>query len=198
VHGIDGTNPDDITRAEIETQLQTLEAMRFLRKYAPGFENARIISTPYQVGVRETRHIVGAYILNKEDILAGADFEDQIGRGAYPLDVHDVKAGAKVQGSGITLLKISHSYGIPARCLIPLGVDNISVGGRSISATHEAAGSIRGQSVCMVTGHAAGAMAALAALHNSAIAHLPIQDVQALLRSQNAILERNVKLTVNS
>lgn len=195
VHGIDGTNPDDISRAEVETQKQMLQAMRFLRKYAPGFGDARIISSPYQVGVRETRHIVGSYTLQKEDILSGADFPDQIGRGAYPLDVHDVKPGTEglghvVKGSGITLLKIAKSYGIPARCLIPQGIDNITAGGRSISATHEAAGSIRGQAVCMVTGHAAGTMAAMAALENCAVSQLSIPDVQSALRSQNAILER--------
>ena len=84
VHGIDGTNPDDMTRAEIETQKQILQAARFLRKYVPGFENSRIMSTPFQVGVRETRHIKGTFTLTKEIVLSGASFEDQIGRGAYP------------------------------------------------------------------------------------------------------------------
>jgi hypothetical protein len=196
VHGIDGTNPDHLTRAEIETQKQTIQAMRFLRKYVPGFENAHIIASPYQVGVRESRHIKGEYTLTKEDILSGPDFEDQIGRGSYPLDVHDVKPGSKVlgnvvKGGGVTLWKIHKSYGIPSRSLIPLGVDNVTVGGRSISATHEAAGSVRGQAVCMVTGHAAGTIAALAALGNTSPAQLPIHELQAVLRSQNAIIERD-------
>lgn len=201
VHGIDGTNPDDITRAEIETQKQTIETMRFLRKYVPGFEKARLIASPYQVGIRETRHITGAYTLTKEDILEGRSFDDQIGRGAYPLDVHDVKPGVEVfghqvKGSGVTLWKINKSYGIPARCLIPRGVDNLTVGGRSISATHEAAGSIRGQAVCMVTGHAAGTMAAMAALENVGPSELNHGTLQEKLRSQKAIIERNVKIGV--
>ncbi|WP_081841576.1 FAD-dependent oxidoreductase [Alicyclobacillus macrosporangiidus] len=195
VHGIDGTNADDLTRAEVETQLQMLEAIRFLRKYVPGFENAYVVSSPFQVGVRETRHIIGDYILTKEDILQGRDFHDQVGRGAYPLDIHDVKPdattlGRKVEGRGVTLWRIDRSYGIPARSLVPRGAHNVTVGGRAISATHEASGSVRGQAVCMVTGHAAGTMAALAALKNCKITELSVREIQSVLRSQKAVLER--------
>ncbi len=196
IHGIDGTNPDDISRAEIEAQKQTVQAVRFLRKYVPGFENARLISTPYQIGVRETRHIKGSYVLTADDVMSGADFEDQIGRGAYPLDIHDTKPGAAVanrvvKGGGITLWKIERSYGIPSRCLVPLGVENVTVGGRSISATHEAAGSIRGQAVCMVTGHAAGTLAALSAKQGGSPAAVPVDELQAELQAQGAILQRD-------
>lgn len=195
IHGIDGTNPDDITKAEIESQKQILQGMRFLKKYVPGFEHAHIISRPYQIGVRETRHIKGKYILNRDDILNGRDFDDQIGRGAYPLDVHDIKSntevmGRVVQGDSVTLMRIQRSYGIPMRCLIPKSVDNVVVGGRSISATHEAAGSIRGQAVCMVTGHAAGTIAAMAATQQKLPKELNVTEVQDKLRSQNAIIER--------
>jgi len=195
VHEIDGTNPDDLTRAEIETQLQMLESVRFFRKYVPGFENCYVVSSPFQVGIRETRHILGSYIMTKEDVMEGRDFADQIGRGAYPLDIHDVNQatkvlGKKVQGGGVTLWKINRSYGIPARCLIPKGIKNLTVAGRSVSATHEAAGSLRGQPVCMATGHAAGTMAALAAQSNRDVSQLSIVQIQTLLISQNAVIQR--------
>ncbi len=194
VHNIDGTNPDDLTRAEVETQLQMLEATRFLRKYLPGFEDCYVVSSPFQVGIRETRHIQGSYVLTAEDVRAGRDFDDQVARGAYPLDIHDVnkevpKAG-NVEGGGTDLSKINRSYGIPARCLIPLGVANLTIGGRSLSASHLAAGSARGQPVCMATGHAAGTIAALSALRGCSPAQLSIRDVQSVLRSQNAVIER--------
>src|SRR5581483_6080866 len=94
---------------------------------------------------------------------------DQVARGAYPLDIHEVKTAGgdgprRVAGGGTDLSKIDRSYGIPARCLIAAGVANVTVAGRALSATHEAAASARGQPVCMATGHAAGTMAALAAL----------------------------------
>ncbi|MEQ2528909.1 FAD-dependent oxidoreductase [Bacillaceae bacterium CLA-AA-H227] len=199
IQGVDGTSVDDITRAEIEGQRQMYEAVRFLKRYVPGFEKSYITSVPYQIGIRETRHIVGEYVLNDKDILTGKKFNDVIGRGAYPLDIHDVNSqtnalGKDVSGRGIDLHKIDHSYEIPARCLIPRGMENLAVGGRAISATHEAAAAIRGQAVCMVTGHAAGTMAALATVTNTSLSELPIPKLQSVLRSQEVILERNVRI----
>lgn len=195
VHGIDGTNPDDLTRAELESQLQILEALRFLRKYVPGFEGCYVVSNPFQVGIRETRRIQGSYILTKDDVREGRDFDDQVARGAYPLDIHDVggaAAGAHgpVAGGGTDLSKIDRSYGIPARCLVARGVDNLVVAGRALSATHEAAGSARGQPVCMATGHAAGVIAALSAMHRTVPSSLDAKVVQAMLLQQKAVLER--------
>lgn len=196
VHGIDGTNPDDLTRAEIESQLQIIEGARFLRKYVPGFDGCYVVSSPFQVGVRETRRILGRYVLTKEDVKAGRDFPDQVARGAYPLDIHDVGQAAAqpaghVSGGGTELSMIDRSYGIPARCLIAQGVDNLLVAGRALSATHEAAGSARGQPVCMATGHAAGTIAALAAHGSTSPSSLDVATVQAELRRQNAVLERS-------
>jgi hypothetical protein len=194
MHGIDGTDPDDLTRAEIETQLQILESLRFLRKYVPGFEDSYVVSSPFQVGIRETRHILGGYVLTKEDVVTGRDFPDQIARGAYPLDIHDVNATAAtrtdVKGGGTDLSKINRSYGIPARCLVAADIDNLVVAGRAISASHAAAASARGQPVCMATGHAAGTMAALAARREIKPAMLDIAELQKTLAAQNAVLER--------
>ncbi|MGB4135425.1 MAG: FAD-dependent oxidoreductase, partial [Microbacterium sp.] len=183
VHGIDGTNPVDVSRAEVETRLQVMESLRFLRKYVPGFENAYLASVPFQVGVRESRHISTEHTLTREDILGGQDFDDQVARGAYPLDIHDEKQestvlGSTVDGGGITLLRIAKSYGIPLRSLIPGGLDNVTVAGRCIGADHEAAGAIRGQAVCMATGHAAGTAAALGARAGGDVRGLDAADVQ--------------------
>jgi hypothetical protein len=193
VHDIDGTNPDDLTRAEIESQLQILESLKFLRKYVPGFEGCYVVSSPFQVGIRETRHIQGGYVLTKDDVVTGRDFDDQVARGAYPLDIHDVGDAAHksaIKGGGTDLSKIDRSYGIPARCLVPTGVDNLLVAGRAISATHAAAASARGQPVCMATGHAAGTLAALSAKKSCAPAALDVREAQATLAAQNAVIER--------
>jgi hypothetical protein len=200
VHHIDGTNPLDLSRAEVEGQLQMLEAIRFLNKYIPGFEHSYVVSSPYQVGIRETRRIKGAYTLTREDVVTGRDFFDRIGRGAYPMDIHDVVHQSAEQpneqpnkGSGVSLWRIDKSYSIPARCLIPQVIGNLAVAGRAISATHEAAGSTRGQAVCMVTGHAAGAMAALASQQNdNALSSVSVSGLQTLLRTQGAVLDRGV------
>jgi len=195
IHSVNGLDPDALSKAEVELQGQVLKAIEFLRHKIPGFKNSRIISIPHQVGIRETLHVKGDYILTPENIMNGQDFTDQIGRGAYPLDVHDIHVdsevlGRKVSGGGVTLLKIDRSYGIPARCLMPISFDNVLVAGRSISASHEAAGSIRGQAVCLVTGHAAGTFAALSSLDSCAIRELSIPRLQEILESQGAILNR--------
>lgn len=188
VHDVDATDPDDLTRAEIESQLQVLEALRFLRKYVPGFDNCYVVSQPFQIGVRESRRIVGRYVLTGEDVLAGRDFDDQVARGAYPYDIHDVAAGAAGRGTNLSMIR--RSYGIPARCLIAVGDANLVVAGRCLSATHEAASSARGQPVSMATGHAAGTIAALAAIRGTRPGDLPIHEIQSVLRAQGAVIER--------
>jgi hypothetical protein len=193
VHQVDGTDPDALSRAEVETQRQMFEVFQFLRRRVPGFRDARLLGAAHQVGVRETRHVLGAYVLTLDDVLAGRAFPDTVARGAYPVDLHDVQAGARVlgrpvAGSGVTLRRIERAYGIPLRCLIPTGVEGLLVAGRAISATHEAAGSVRGQAVCMATGHAAGTVAALASRSGASPRRIDVAGAQDLLRQQGAVL----------
>jgi hypothetical protein len=193
VHDVDGTDPDALSQAEVETQRQMFEVFRVLRRRVPGFKRAWLLDAAYQVGVRETRHVLGDYVLTLADVLEGRDFSDTVARGAYPVDLHDVHAGAevlgaRVEGGGVTLRRIMRAYGIPFRCLIPVNVDGVVVAGRAISASHEAAGSVRGQAVCMVTGHAAGTIAALSAVKNVVPRALDIGPVQNVLTEQRAIL----------
>lgn len=202
-HAVDGTDPDDLTRAEIETQLQMADAVNFLRKYVPGFDGCYIVSTPYQLGVRESRHVVGHYALTESDVLSGASFHDQIGRAAYALDIHDIGAGVvtggrKVTGGGITIIPIEHSYGVPMRSLLPVDLENVVVAGRCISAEHEAAASIRGQAVCMMTGHAAGTIAALAANESVGPATLEYAKVKATLLAQAAVIDEGELLLASA
>jgi len=197
VHGVDATDPDALSRAEIETQRQMFEILKFLRRRVPGFRKARLLDSAYQVGVRESRHVAGDYVLTLDDVLGGSDFPDTVARGAYPLDLHDLRPGAQVLGArvgggGVTLRRIEHSYGIPLRCLLPVGLDGLVVAGRAISATHEAAGSVRGQGVCMATGHAAGTIAAMSAAAGTAPRGLTAPAVQKTLRAQHAVLDAAV------
>jgi hypothetical protein len=194
VQGIDGTDPDALSRAEVETQQQMFEVFQFLRRRVPGFDRAWLLDSTHQVGVRETRHILGDYVIDLEDVLSGGDFPDTVARGAYPVDLHDVRAGTEVLGStvgggGVTLRRIEHAYGIPMRSLIPRGIEGLVVAGRAISASHEAAGSVRGQAVCMATGHAAGVIAALSARGDVMPRRLDVGRVQEVLRAQRAILD---------
>ena len=193
VQGADPTDPDQLTTAEIEADRQAMEVFRFLRSTVPGFEEARLLGTPYQVGVRESRRLVGEYTLTADDVLSGADFPDVVARGAYPLDIHDVGKDVevmkrKVHGKSETMVVLQRSYAIPYRSLLPRRIDSLLVAGRCLSASHEAASSARGQVVCMVTGQAAGVAAALSARSGVTPRRLPVTRLQAALRDQRAVL----------
>jgi hypothetical protein len=154
---IDPLDPDDLTRAEIEARAQTMRLVAFFRAHVPGFERARIAATATQIGIRESRRIVGAYTLTAADVLAARTFDDAVARSAYPIDIHNPS------GSGTTThrLPAGSSYEIPYRCLVPLAVDDLLVAGRCISTTHEALASTRLTPTVMTLGQAAGTAAAL-------------------------------------
>jgi hypothetical protein len=155
---IDPLDPDDLTRAEIEARGQAMRLVRFFRERVPGFANARIAATATQIGVRESRRIVGEYTLTGSDILEQRPFPDAVARSAYPIDIHNPS------GSGTTTHRLppGASYEIPYRCLVPLAIDDLLVAGRCISTTHEALASTRLTPTVMTLGQAAGTAAALA------------------------------------
>lgn len=157
--GIDATRAEDLTRAEVEERKNVFEIVKKLQRFVPGFEKAYLHSTAVEVGIRESRRILGEYQLTAEDVLEGRSFEDGIAKGAYTMDIHDPKGGHVVH----TFIKDGGSYDIPYRCLTPLRVDGLLVAGRCISATHDALGSTRQMPTCMALGEAAGTAAALSA-----------------------------------
>jgi len=159
VIGVDPLDPDDLTRAEVEARAQVTALVRFFRRDVPGFANARLIATGAQVGIRESRRLVGAYVLTADDVLAGRRFEDAVARSAYPIDIHN-PAG---EGTTTHRLPPGASYEIPYRCLVPERVDGLLVAGRCVSTTHEAHASVRLTPTVMMLGQAAGTAAALAA-----------------------------------
>jgi glycine/D-amino acid oxidase-like deaminating enzyme len=155
---VDPLDPDDLTRAEIESRLQAMQLFEFFRRYVPGFENARIAGTGTQVGIRESRRIVGRYTLTRDDVLEGRKFDDAVARSAYPIDLHNPS------GSGTTTRRLApgESYEIPYRALVPINREQLLVAGRCISTTHEALASTRLTPTVMTLGQAAGTAAAMA------------------------------------
>jgi hypothetical protein len=162
------------------------EVFAFLRDYCPGCEKIELLETAAQIGIRETRHILGDYVLSGDDVLKGTRFPDAIARCAYPIDIHD-PAGTRgtlrgPQESGASF------YDIPYRCLLPRGVENLLVAGRCISATHEGAASARVIPACYATGQAAGTAAALSVAAGVQPRKLPPADLRESLRRDDAIV----------
>jgi hypothetical protein len=183
VAGINPLNPKEITTAEFENRKQIFKIASFLNRHVPGFEKAHVIGNPFS-GVRESRRIIGEYILTEEDAVSGRRFEDSIGRCAYLIDLHDPR------GKGVDFTQISKGgyYDIPYRCLIPKGVDNLVVAGRCISCTHLALGSVRCITSCFVTGEAAGTAAAISIKGQISVKEVKTNKIQEKLRDAGAII----------
>lgn len=195
VINLDGTKVKDLTRGEIDARKQVMSLSSFLIKNVPGFQKAYLSHTGAQIGIRETRHILGEYVLTEKDIISGQKFVDVVCRGCFPIDIHNTKGKrttyreiATGRGSWVDL---EDSYDVPYRCLIPMGVEYLIVAGRAISATHEATGSSRTQGCVMGVGQAAGTAAALSVLHKTSPRQLNIQLLQKRLESDGASIHRN-------
>jgi hypothetical protein len=179
-----GADVWDLSYAEWCSRRQMRQIAAFLRRYVPGFEDSYVVQSGVQIGVRETRRVVGEYQLNADDVLSARKFDDAIARGAYPVDIHNPK------GSGTVLMRLpaGQAYDIPLRCLLPKNTERLMVAGRCISGTHEAHSSYRVMPIVMATGQAAGVCAALAAKRASTPRNVPVEAVQRELLRQGASL----------
>jgi len=184
VFHVDGSNAREISLAEIETRKQVPKIMDFFKKYIPGFENCYLIQTAPQLGVRESRRIIGDYILSKDDVLNGVSFHDSIARGAYPSDIHTPDGGVKH-----IPIRNGRDYGIPFRCLLPKGLENLVVAGRLISCDRIALGTIRNMAQCMATGQAAGTSVGICVKNSlKKIRELSVNELKDILIKQGAIV----------
>ena len=190
VVGRSGVDAQDLTAAELEARDQVRQMVAFLKSRVAGFERAYLQAMAPQIGVRESRRIVGEYVVTGEDILAARKFEDAVARGNYPIDIHNPAGG----GTVIQSLPAGESYDLPYRCLVPRRIENLLVAGRSVSATHEAQASLRIMPICMALGQAAGVAAALCARKGIAPRDLAYAGLRrALLRQGANLLPRRAR-----
>ena len=158
------------------------------------FGNAFLVMTGSMMGIRETRRIVGDYILTLEDYVNRRSFPDEICRNSYFIDVH----WAKEEGATFAKFKDwearcmhyekGESHGIPYRCLTPRGVRNVLVAGRSISCDRIVQGSVRVMPVCLAMGEAAGLAAALASQSDHDVHHVETLALRSKLKARGAYL----------
>jgi hypothetical protein len=161
MNGYDGTNADDLSRAEIEGRKQTHEVVNVMANYVPELADVELVATATQVGVRETRHIQGRYQLKEADLLNGRQFEDGICWVRFSIDIHGPKLSPKSGTIEIEGKKVK-PYQIPYRSLLPVKQENLLMAGRCISGTSRAHASFRVTGDCVAMGQAAGTAAALA------------------------------------
>lgn len=181
----DPTNAEDVTKAEIIAREQIFELYNLLRDRIPAFKNAVLISSGIQIGVRESRMIVGEHTLNKDEMLAYTKFEDGIAACNYDIDIHSP------DGSGTShfYFPAGTYYTIPYGCLVPKESENLLVAGRCISTTHEAQASIRIMPTVCTIGEAAGVAAAIACSDKVGVKQVDIKKLRDTLRSKGAIVD---------
>jgi len=171
IFGVDATDPADLSRALMTGRRMAATYRDALAEFHPkAFANAHLAMTGAQLGVRETRRIVGDYELTLDDYLARRSFDDEICRNSYFIDVHWAADQAARDPAAFGTwdktcihYKAGESHGIPFRCLIPRDLRNVLVAGRSISCAQIVQGSVRVMPVCLAMGEAAGAAAAMMA-----------------------------------
>ena len=175
INDVDCTNVEDLTRAEILGRKSTMEAIRVMRKYLPGFENAKLRNFGMTIGTRESRQVIGHYKMTGKDVMEEGRFEDSIGIFAEFID-----------GNGVLWIPTTGRYfQIPYRALLPQNIDNLLVAGRSISGDIMAHASFRNMSCCVVTGQGAGVAAAVSVKEGVPVSQVDIKQVQDVLKKQN-------------
>jgi hypothetical protein len=180
----DGSDPVDMTRAQMQGRADAWAIYQCWKRDVPGFEDAYYISSGPWIGVRETRRIVGQYVLTEDDILANRSFDDVVVTGCWDIDQHpnDTTVGyAQHQ-----LRVLPQPYDIPYRSLLPRQVENLLVAGRCHSATQIAASSTRVTATAMALGEAAGTAAALATTRGTSVQELSPSLLQDELARRGA------------
>ncbi|MGI9219520.1 MAG: FAD-dependent oxidoreductase [Woeseiaceae bacterium] len=174
----DGTDPDDLTKFEIEGRKQAMHAVAAMRKFNPGCENARLRNFGMTLGVRDTRKIDAAYNMTSQDVREQARFDDSVG--IFP---------EFIDGYGILILPTTGRYfHLPYRTLLPQGVDNLLVAGRATGGDRDSHAATRNMMCCTVTGQGAGVAAAVSVKHGASLCDLDIGLLQKELLRQGARL----------
>ena len=192
VFDVDSTDPVSVGKGEMLGRKLAKEERDALAEHCPEvYGKARLVATAPKLGVRESRRIVGDYVLTREDYLARRSFPDEIGRNCYYLDTH----GPRDEEEKPKDTSVEHRYapgeshGIPYRCLLPKGVDNLLVAGRCLSTDRAVQGSIRVMPTCLVTGEAAGVAAAMAVDAGGAVRAVDVTRLRDRLREVGAYFE---------
>ena len=177
-------DPFDLTKAEMEAREQMLEMFEMLKNNIPGFENADITMSGPQIGVRESRMIIGEHVLTVEELKACTRFPDAIAAGNYDVDIHSPDGA----GPSHYYFKEGEYYTIPYRSLLPKEAGNLLVAGRCISSTHEAQASYRIMPIVTTLGEAAGVAASVACKAGVNVKEADVGRIQQVLRENGAFL----------
>ena len=169
----------------IKAGLQLIAIIDFLKTFIPGFENSYFMESSNTLGIRESRRLIGDYMLSGDEVVECVQFEDAVAHGSYIIDIHDPCGKRMAIGGKIE----KEYYSIPYRSLITKKVPNLATAGRSISADHVATSSTRIQGTAMLTGQAVGIAAAMAVINECAMGEVDVKKLQNQLINDGVFLK---------
>ncbi len=201
---VDNTEPWDTSRALITGRSTAGQYRDAFAEYHPAFANSVLVATGSLMGIRETRRVLGDYVLTVDDYTGKRKFHDEICRNAYGIDVHnpskenqapDDKSIQEIIDSlkernrkAVKPLNPGDSFGVPYRCLTPKNLKNVLVGGRCISTDRQVNGSVRIMACCLNTGEAAGVAGAMACFDGGDVHSVDTDKLREKLKSYGAYL----------
>lgn len=177
-------DPLDLSRCEATGRQRVENFVQWLRAKVPGCQGCYLVKTGAHVGIRESRRVVGDYVLSGDDFQRAAKFDDAVACCSYDIDIHGQAPGQ----TRIERLGPGQYYQIPYRCLTPKGVENLLVSGRGVSADVDAHSSLRIMPTVLCIGQAAG-MAAAMSLPGGRVRDIDVQELRQRIRDAGGVLE---------
>ena len=175
-------DPVELSKAEILARKQMVELFEFLKENFESFKDSTLSFSAISIGVRESRKLIGTYVLTENDLLECRRFDDSIAVGNYDIDIHNPEG----EGTSHHYFEPGQYYTIPYRSMVPKELDNLLVSGRCLSATHEAQASVRIMPICCCLGEAAGLACALAAKDGRSVQSVDIDALHKMLDENGA------------
>lgn len=185
VNRVDITRIEQIFPADYELRQQINILRDFLRENLPGYENIKVIGSGTTTGVRESRRIMGDYVIDADELSAGKRFPDVIVHDAlFIVDIHNPDGAGQAEEK----IQYCQPYDLPYRCFLPKGLEGLMVAGRCISGTHRAHASYRVMSICMAMGEAIGIAAALSVQNGCTPRRLDVALLQKTMTEKGIVL----------
>ncbi len=181
-------DPYELSEAEDLARDQVYEMFRFFRNEVPGYEMSSLVQTGMHIGIRQTRQIIGEYVLTADDVKNCAKFDDGVVACNYEIDIHTPDG----QGDCYAYFDDYTFYQVPYRSLVPKNSKNLLVAGRCISSTFEAQASYRVMPFVAALGHAAGIAASVAVKNKTTVKDAPIKEILDTLRADGAFLDKEI------
>ena len=188
IFDVDGTDSVSLSRGEITGRRQALDLVRFLKCSCPGCENAYLMDTGAQVGIRETRRILGLHYLTKEQVRDAVHFDDAVARYYFFMDLHNPGSGIDQEASQRMMIDGGEYFEIPYGCLVAVKIRNLLMAGRCISTDRYANGAVRVMPACFATGQAAGTAAALALSRDRFPREVDVAELRQVLRQDGCVV----------